>query len=292
VKSMTGFGTANVKAKTANIEVTIKAVNGRFLEIRMRLPKEYSHLENEAKKLIGKSIQRGSVDVFINRKVNKTESSGEINVNLPMAKKWSQAYKKLAKEVGYKGELPFHLIVAAPEVLVFEEPQKIAADEEKSFLSCISKAVQACDKERSREGAFLIKELEGTLNGLEKDVSRVIQLREHANKELFDRYSLRLEKLTQDRGLDEQRLAQEVVIQVDKSDINEEVTRLMEHIKMFRGLLASGESHGKKLDFYTQELLREMNTIGSKAQHAEITHSVVNGKSLIERLREQVQNVE
>ena len=156
---------------------------------------------------------------------------------------------------------------------------------------CLKKALASCLKERKREGVALKKDLNHQLQEITKVISRMQKLRTAANNELKKRFNSKLEKW-QNLNYDPQRLAQELTINLDKVDINEEMSRLKEHIRSCKALIAGADGRGKKLDFYSQELLREVNTIGSKSQVSKLTEEVVNAKSIIERFREQVQNIE
>ncbi|MBO9666417.1 MAG: DUF1732 domain-containing protein, partial [Bdellovibrio sp.] len=153
-------------------------------------------------------------------------------------------------------------------------------------------ACNNCNKERVREGKALRKDLEKLLSSLDKQIKVISDLRNEANSQLQEKYETKIRARLKGNDIDPSRLSQEIVIQLEKADINEELSRLSEHIKNYRQLVGSQQAEGKKLDFYTQELLREVNTIGSKSQVAKITQSVVEAKTLIERLREQVQNVQ
>jgi uncharacterized protein (TIGR00255 family) len=150
----------------------------------------------------------------------------------------------------------------------------------------------ACDSERRREGLALKKILRSYLDQLQSIVVNIGRSRVEAGQRIQERYRLRLEKLCLSNEVDAHRIAQEIAIQLDKADINEEIDRLGEHVRVWKAMLNASGHQGKKMDFYTQELLREINTIGSKAQWTVITHQVVEGKTIIEKLREQVQNVE
>ena len=153
-------------------------------------------------------------------------------------------------------------------------------------------ALKSCEKERVREGEAIKKHLLVLVSGLEKEVQKILSLRNEANQHLQEKYEAKIKSRLKTSEIDYQRLSQEIVIQLEKGDINEEIQRLGEHVANFRMLVRNPQSEGKKLDFYTQELLREVNTIGSKSQISDITQSVIEAKTLIEKLREQVQNVE
>ncbi len=292
MRSMTGYGTAKVQSKNVSIEVSIRTVNGRFLETRFHLPREFVSMEAELKKLLSSQISRGTVDVFVSRKVKTEASRTDVKVNAELAKKYAKAYKVLAKDLSISYNPHLEAFARLPDVLKLDESHELFTEEDKLLRKVFSEACSFCDKERMREGKSLQKDLSKLLVGLEKQIKVISQLREEANLQLQERYETKIKARMKGNELDMTRLTQEIVIQLERADINEELSRLQEHIKNYRQLIMSKEAEGKKLDFYTQELLREVNTIGSKSQVAKITSAVVEAKTLIERLREQVQNVQ
>jgi len=177
-------------------------------------------------------------------------------------------------------------------VLQVEEREEVSEAEKEAVFKLVSEAMMACDRERRREGQALEAELQRLCARLEDLVGRMEALKAEANADLERRYRERLQKLGFEGRVDDQRIAQEIVIQLDRADISEEMVRLREHVKAYRELLKSQEPQGKKLDFYAQELLREVNTIGSKSHIAKLTSLVVDAKTVVEKIREQVQNAE
>lgn len=292
MKSMTGYGTAKVQSKNVTVEVSIRSVNGRFLEPRFHLPREFVSYEGELKKVLGASLSRGTIDVFVSRRVKASASKAQMTVNDALAKRYMVAYKHLSKELGVPFNVHLEVVARLPEVIKVEETYELFPGEDKVLKKAFAQACVNCDRERAREGKSLQKDLLKLLASLEKQVKIISDLREEANAQLQDRYEQKIRTRLKGNEIDATRLSQEIVIQLEKADINEELTRLAEHIKSYRQMVVSNQAEGKKLDFYTQELLREVNTIGSKSQVAKITASVVEAKTLIERLREQVQNVQ
>lgn len=294
---MTGFGrTSNRGAhRAAEIDISIRAVNGRFLEMRFHLPREYSGLESDFKSSLSKIFSRGTVDIYVNR--TSTTKHASISANTELAREWVDAYSKLGQSLNLPGQPSLDWVARLPDVMTVKESGDLSPDEATEAKALLLKAAEACDTERLREGAALKAELEKHLSFLEQFAAQVESLKGEANSQLEKRYRDRLAAGLQKYGtggvqVDEQRLAQEIVIQLDRADISEEIQRLTEHIKAYRQLLKSGEPQGKKLDFYAQELLREVNTIGSKSHIAKLTSLVVEAKTLVERIREQVQNCE
>lgn len=292
MKSMTGYGTSRAEKKGLSIEVSIRTVNGRFLEPRFHLPREFHQFESDLKKKLSEVILRGTCDIFISRRLKNQNTNAQLHVNTDLAKKYHQAYQKLSKELKITQTFHVEQFARLPEVISIEQKQELVQGEELLLKKVFQAALNSNDKERQREGLFLKKDLLKLLVSLEKVIGHISELREIANSELQSRYETKVKNRLKGQEIDSQRLTQEIVIQLERADINEELTRLSEHIKNYRQLLESQSAEGKKLDFYTQELLREVNTIGSKSQIAQITTSVVEAKTLIERMREQVQNVQ
>lgn len=292
MRSMTGYGTARVQTKDVTIEVSIRAVNGRFLEPRFHLPREFVSYESDLKKVLAQTLFRGTIDIFVSRRVKNVAGKAQMIVNEALAKKYLTAYKHISKELGLPFQVHLEVLARLPEVIKVEETYELFADEEKLLKKAFAQACKKCDQERIREGKALRQDLKTLLISLEKQVKAISELREEANAQLQDKFEQKIRARLKGSDIDPTRLSQEIVIQLEKADINEELSRLSEHIKNYYQMVASDRAEGKKLDFYTQELLREVNTIGSKSQVAKITQSVVEAKTLIERLREQVQNVQ
>ena len=290
---MTGYGFARFTSDSLDMDVTIRSVNGRFLDIRLHLPKEYLSIESEIKSKITKFFTRGTVDIYVNR---RSLEQSEIKVASEIGQKWAKAYRDLAKTLKIAPKLSIEHIATLPNVMVIETISEISTSEKKTFYQVCDQAVKQCLKERIREGQALKKGISEMLVSFKENVAQIEAIRSEANGALEARLKKRLfEKANETFGgldLDPIRFAQEVVYQIDRSDINEEVQRLNEHIQHIVNLIESKECHGKKLDFYCQELLRETNTIGAKSQIAELTRLVVLAKTTIEKIKEQVQNIE
>lgn len=296
MKSMTGFGNFRTQNNDVSIEVSVRAVNGRFLETRFHLPRVYFPYETELKKKFSSQVLRGTVDVYITRKIRSNAHSGRISVNSKLAQEYLKAFKKLSSDLRLNENIRLEQISKQPEVIQFEETESLSPGEVAMLKKTFEMALKKFDSERVREGSALKKDLQKNLRDLQKHIQKVSKLRDEANKLLQERFESkvksRLPKEVAGQQMDPQRISQEIVIQLEKADINEEITRLNEHTKNFDKLTDQPVVEGKKLDFYTQELLREVNTIGSKSQVAGITEAVVEAKTLIERIREQVQNIE
>ncbi len=289
---MTCYGYASQKTDFGLIEVSIKSVNGRFLEIRTHLPPEYLKLESDIKKRSTNILRRGSVSIFMGRKKDPLKESAQVSVKKDLARNWMKAFHDLSQELKIKSSVSMDTIAQIPNLFVINEDVAVTPKEIKTLNVLIDSALQSCLKEKTREGEGLQKEVFGYLDSL-SDNLKVIQA--HATKQiqtLKKQHSDKSKVLKSDDIVSDQRLAQEIISQMDRMDISEEIFRFKEHLKSIKKLISSKDLIGKKLDFYTQELLREMNTIGSKSQMFKITQSVVDSKSIIERIREQSQNIE
>lgn len=287
---MTGYGSAQAKAKELELEVHVKSVNGRFLELRFHLPKEYAPFENEFRKAFG-SWSRGTIDVYVHRKPAGESRLQAAKIKLHAAKHWAKELKALAKTLQIQQDITLRDVLQMPAVLEPQDRAALMPGELKQVEVQLKKAVAQADQFRQREGLMLKKEVLGLLKELEARVDEMSGWREEAMKSSHQRLKSRLATMETEQ-LDASRLALETALMIDKMDVHEEVVRLKEHIKSCRALVTGADAKGKKLDFYCQELLREVNTIGSKSQLSSLTESVVDAKSLIEKFREQVQNIE
>lgn len=293
---MTGYGLCRAQTNEVSLEISIRAVNGRFLETRFHLPKNYYIFESDLKKKLGEYALRGTVDIYISRKLKASANSGKIVINTKLANEYLKSFKKLAKDLKMSDAIRFDLISRQTDVIQVEEIDNLNPQEVTLLKKAFEAALKKFEQEKIREGQALKKDLQKNLKDLQKYIQKISKLRDEANKFLQEKFEAkiksRLPKELAGQSVDPQRISQEIVIQLEKADINEELIRLTEHLKNFEKLIEISVVEGKKLDFYTQELLREVNTIGSKSQVAGITESVVEAKTLIERIREQVQNIE
>ena len=248
---MTGFGrTMSRKPNQVELEVSIRAVNGRYLEIRLHLPREYAGMESDLKAVIGKRFSRGTLDVYVNR--GKSDTIAAIAVNTELAKKWLEGYQKLGKALKLKAEPSLELLTRVPDVMKIEDRSEANDAEKKLLKKLVADAAEACDQERIREGKALTADLQGLCLNLEKLSESMFTMRAEANAELDKRLRDRLQKLGFKGLVDDHRIAQEVMMQLDRADISEELTRLREHVKAYRQLLKSDQPEGKKLDFYAK----------------------------------------
>jgi len=292
MKSMTGFGRGAVSEENFAVSVEIKTVNNRFLDLNLRLASDLQSLEGNLKRLIQTRLSRGRVDVFIN---SERMSDVVYELNRPLIAGYLSALKQLQEEFGLVGEPDLNDIARLPNSL-----QTKADDLSEDFTGGIEEAVELAldelEKMREVEGESLKNDLYYLLSEIETHLPKIEAESETVAEEYLQRLTKRIDNLLSKSDsqieIDQARLAQEVAYLADKSDIAEEITRLKSHIEQFRGIMNDEKEVGKRLDFLTQELNREANTISSKTNNLVVKESALQIKSAIEKIREQVQNVE
>jgi uncharacterized protein (TIGR00255 family) len=267
-------------------------VNNRFIEINTRLPKAFVDLEHPLKKLVKTHCVRGSINVTITL-ANANDSSGEWEVkpNLPLATQYVNALKEIQTSLGLEGKVNIDSVIGLRDVIKVE-PVAIDPAKESLLLEIAGSALAALQKMREEEGEHLQKDFSERIDTIEKCAAQI----EKRQPEVIQEYKARLKEkvklLNNGIEIDEGRLAQEIAILADRCDITEEVTRLTSHLKQFRKLLDSTEPMGRKLEFITQEINREVNTMGSKSSDIQMANLVIEIKSTLEKIREQLQNIE
>lgn len=291
IRSMTGFGAGRGQSGGEAVTVELRSVNGKFCEVKPRLPRELSPQEPELVKAIKARIARGAVDVFVRRE-SPTATTLAPQIDKPLAAAYAKALRELKTELGLDGEPSVHDIASLEGVLKLGETAADVPALEKALGQALDQALGALEQMRRREGEALARDLAARLDNIEKGANEVARLAPLQVSAARDRLAARIEELTKGIALDPARLAQEVALFADKTDVAEELTRLASHLAQARALVQSDAPAGRKLEFLVQEVNREINTIGSKSQHAGIAALVVDLKAELERVREQVQNVE
>lgn len=290
IKSMTGYGKGVLDKGDRKYQIEIKSVNHRYLDISVKMPRQLSYLEEIIKKEISTKVKRGKVDVFVTFENNSSEGR-EIKINTELAKEYIKELKKLAKSENILSDIQVTEISKYPEVLNIQNNQ----DDEtikKEILEAVKQAKENLVQMRAIEGEKISVDLIQRLDKIQEKVKKISALSTGLIEEYVVKLEERIKQILKEQEIDKARLAQEVVIYADKCSIEEEITRLNSHILQFRMLLNTEESIGKKLDFIIQEMNRETNTIGSKANNLEITNGVIDIKTEIENIREQIQNIE
>jgi uncharacterized protein (TIGR00255 family) len=291
IKSMTGYGRAEEVFQGRQIVVEAKSVNHRFLEISLRLPSAFLPLELEYKKKIGEKFKRGRIEVFI-RLEEEGDDTSEAGLNLDVAHNYFNVLNRLKKEFGFKESINLKMLTGFRDIFSAPTESQLSPDFLSQVETSLQDALKMLMKMRQEEGLAICRDMEGRLKAI-KEILEVINLRApQVVLEYQRRLTERIRDLTKGCELDDIRLAQEVALMAEKSDITEEIVRLQSHISQFAVLLQSDEAEGKKIDFLLQEMNREINTIGSKSNDAEITRQVIETKSELGKLREQAQNIE
>ncbi len=290
---MTGFGRADSSASGVSVDISVKSVNGRYLDVRTHLPKKYISLDSEFQKIAKKHFSRGTVDIYVQRSTKNAMGLGGVRFHAPAAAQWVQELRKVLKPLKILGDVTVHdLLAHVPNFLIVDEDSELSDKEKKQVLKTLQQALVSCASAREKEGLFLKNLGLGYAQELIKYRDQLLKLRDTLVAEASQKMQDRIAKIMGKVELDPQRIAQEVAHLVERSDIEEELQRFGEHVKNVSLLFKEATPQGKKLDFYAQELLREINTIGSKSQSAKITEIVVGTKNTIEQLREQIQNIE
>ena len=292
LKSMTGFGRAKYQVEGREYIVEIKSVNYKYSDVSVRLPRNISYLEEFIKKEVLKNVSRGKIDVNIT--FNNCSSLGKnVSVNNEIAEMYIKSLRRLVEDYGVKDDITAVNVSKMPDVLEIK-----SEDDEEQIKSEISiplkEAINNFMEMKQKEGNELAKDMQARIKDILNKVEKVSELSTGLIEDYVVKLEARIKEILKSSEVDKQRLEQEVVIYADKCSIAEEVTRLKSHIEQFESLINEKEyiTIGKKLDFIIQEMNRETNTIGSKANCLEITNEVINIKTEIENIREQVQNIE
>ncbi len=293
IESMTGFGQARVVRGAVEIRVEVRSVNHRYLDLSFKLPPMYSQFESKLGKILREGFNRGHIDIYVSRSWVK-DPTYEVRFNAPLFRAYQSAVKKALGTVKVSGEMLSQAtldILRRKEVLDVVLPESDSEDEEAALEKALRQATDDLAKMRSVEGKALGAELTRLLDIFEKNLREMKARAADAPEEFRERLSKRLKKLANEIQVEPSRLAQEVALLAERADVTEELSRLQSHIGQFRGVM-KGEGGGRKLEFILQEMGREVNTIGSKSQNQNISNLVIEAKALLEKLREQVLNVE
>ena len=290
LKSMTGFGAATVENDDYKVTVELKAVNQRFLELNFHMPRQFGQWEESLRQLIRQAAARGKVDIFVNY-VDKRESKSTIRVDKGLALAYQSAMNELSDTLHLPRPDSAAMFAGFPDVLQVEQSAEL--DGLQPVLEdALQQALKAFDDMRRREGAHIAEDFEQRLVKLEGMRQQLITLAPAIVEERRQHLQEVLAEALAGKDFDETRIIQETALFADRVNYTEEVVRLESHIAQFRQIMAAGEPSGRKLDFLIQEFNRETNTIGSKANSKDAAQLVVDMKSEIEKIREQVQNIE
>ncbi|PIE64510.1 MAG: YicC family protein [Desulfobacterales bacterium] len=293
LKSMTGYGRGEITANGRNWTVEIRSVNNRFLDAKIRIPRDYSVFEDDIRNRIAACYQRGRVDLSLSVSGDFSDLM-EVRVDYDLAGAYKASLEKMAEKLDLHCTLAITDLVAYPDVLVREQKKEDLDMVSVYIGDAVDMALEECLKMREKEGRELTLDLRERLvsfscviDDIEKRIPKLVESRKQSLQERLDNL------LDKDLTIDPMRLAQEVAILADKSDVTEELVRIRSHVLQFEDILqTTGEAVGRKLDFLIQEFLREVNTMASKINDAHIAHMTVELKSELEKMREQIQNIE
>jgi len=291
IKSMTGFGRCEHVQGDRKFTVEIKAVNHRYFDVNIKMPKKFNFFESAIRSVMKEYIQRGKVDVFITCE-DDTENNFSLKYNEKIAGEYLKYYRQMAQQFNLKDDVTVSRLGSCPEVFSMEE-QIVDEDEIWALLeTALRGALKQFVETRTREGENLKNDLIGKLDGMLLDVDAVEKRYPQVLEEYRSRLREKVDSLLADSQMDESRLAAEVILYADKICTDEETVRLRSHIEGMKAELIQGGSIGRKLDFIAQEMNREANTILSKANDLQTSNLAINLKTEIEKVREQIQNIE
>ena len=291
IKSMTGYGGAKGSAEGLSVSIELKSVNNRYLDVSVKLPRTLLFAEEPIKAAVGRHISRGKVDVFVTVDASASDDM-EVRVNEPLLRGYVEALNAAAEKYGLQNDLTLMSVCRLPDVLSTDRREIDNSALMSGLGEILERALCEYDAMRLREGEKLRDDVLSRLD----EISRLTGIVEENAPKTVEEYRARLEQKLQEvlgsTNIDESRILTEAAIFADKIAVDEETVRLRSHLSQLRGLCKGDSPAGRKMDFLIQELNRESNTIGSKCQNADIAHVVVELKAEIEKIREQIQNVE
>ena len=291
IRSMTGYGRAVMTLNGREITVEVRSVNNRFLDCSVKLPRAFSYAEDAVKQKIKEQVSRGKVDVFIS--VNTTAGENvKISLNRPVLEGYLEALRTIAADYGVREDISATSLTRFPEVFLMEKPEEDEAQNTADIVAVAQQAVSAYNAMRETEGAALAADLRAHAAIILSYVEKVEARSPVTVAEYRARLESKLREVLESTTIDEGRILTEAAIFADKVAVDEETVRLRSHLNQLESLLQSGGAIGRKLDFLLQEMNREANTIGSKGNDLEQTRNVVEIKAELEKIREQIQNIE
>ena len=289
---MTGFSRYENQSEDLTCKVEIRSVNNRFIDINTRLPKSLAPLELPLKKMVKTKCARGSFDISIAIEKNGDSEAGlEVNPNLPLATEYLKAFKEIQDGLGLKGEIDINTILSQRDV-VKSELKKVEFSCEEIVMQSVDRALTDLIKMREDEGRNLEKDILNQISSIETLRKSIAAKQSITIQKFQDKLNEKIKILTSGIEIDPARIAQESALLADRCDVTEEIVRLKSHLDQFNILVASNDPQGRKLEFLTQEINREVNTTGSKTIDLEVSRAVIEMKSCLEKIREQLANIE
>ena len=291
IKSMTGYGSAKGTVEGLNITVELKSVNNRYLDASVRMPRSFLFAEDAVKSAIGRYISRGKVDMFINVDSSAADDVN-VKINEALLKGYIDAIGLISEKYGLENDLTAVSAGRFPDILSVEKKDLDAEEISAGLVAVAEQALRDFDSMREREGEKLCADVLSKLETISSLVSTVEKESPRTVEAYQNRLREKISEVLSSAGVDENRILAEAAIYADRVAVDEETVRLRSHMSQLRSMLAGGSPIGRKIDFLIQEFNREANTIGSKCQNSDIAHVVVELKSEIEKIREQIQNIE
>jgi len=291
IKSMTGYGSSKGMINDLEFSVELKSVNNKFLDVSVHVPRGYIFVEDIIRGCVQQHITRGKVDVFVS--VDSTMANDvSVNVNKPLLKGYIDAVNEIAEQFGLANDVSAYSASRYPDVLSLDK-EEINKDEiAEGLKALINNALEDFDVMRAKEGNKLELDIKDRLVSIVHHLEKIEAEAPNTQKAYEQKLRKKMDEVLEDKNIDENRIIQEVAIYADHIAIDEETVRLHSHIDQLKSMISTGSPIGRKMDFLIQEFNREANTIGSKCQNSSIAHEVVDMKSDIEKMREQVQNIE
>ncbi|SCJ24799.1 YicC-like family%2C N-terminal region [uncultured Clostridium sp.] len=291
VASMTGYGRATAQIEGREMTVEVKTVNHRYLDIALRLPRVFSFLEDDIRKMLQSRLSRGHVEFYVNYR-NHRDDSKSVEADVALAKAYMDAIGQLSASSGLQNDVTLSFISRLPEVLNVSETEEDQDALRELMRSVLADALDQLKAMRLTEGQEMVRDVSGRIETIRALVTQIEVRSTQTVDEYYQKLRARIAELLENVPVDPDRIATEAAVFADKASIAEETVRLRSHMQQFLDTLRGEQPCGRKLDFIVQEMNREINTVGSKASDAEILSKVVDVKSEIEKIREQVQNIE
>lgn len=291
MRSMTGFGRALVERNGIQVTAEIRALNQRFFELKLSLPRSWGEYEADIRKLIQNRVARGRIELFV-KAVSVRPPAARLQVNEKLANQYIDQLRRLAKHLGLNGNPGIEAILNRPEIFQVVEEERDASDAPRLGMVAIQRALKVLDIERIREGTSLKKDFSARVKKIRTAIPKIERLSEQTRAEIMKTFQTRVRELLANLPVNEKRLYEEASSASQHGDISEEITRLKTHLDGLHELLRRQGPVGKSIEFLLQEINREVNTMGSKSQNAALSHLTVAVKAEAEKMREQVQNVE
>jgi uncharacterized protein (TIGR00255 family) len=290
---MTGFGAATVRLAVRSrgtISVEVKSVNQRFLDLKLSLPKEYAVWEGDVRKIVQEHVARGRVEVYVGRSVSGNDRP-PIELDEVLARAYVEEWRRLKRTLRLAGEVDLALLKGVPDLYRVRDVAPVPETERPLLVRALAAALRELDRARLREGKHLAADMRERIQALERLAAGMAERAEASRDDTRRRITERIEELLEG-NVDEARIVQEAAFQVERSDVTEEIVRLRSHLGGLRDLSTAADAVGKRIDFLLQEVQREVNTVASKSSDLRLTQLAVEAKGEVEKIREQVQNIE